>query len=166
MIDLIRGAFRGLFSVLVVILIIGVIIGGIIFMTESPLIGFLGIIIGLILVICLTGAMATFLNMDQNLEQLNYNMKKILSSGSFNATSSGSSYVQNERECKKCGKMIGSGYKSCPHCGYSENIKLPINNSIPIVLSKINETKKCNNCGQNVDADELKCPKCKKEEFS
>ena len=79
--------------------------------------------------------------------------------------SSGLSNLQNENKCKKCGKTIGSGYKSCPHCGYSEISRPDVINKTPVILPKIKETKKCKKCGNNIDSDEFKCPNCKGNEF-
>ena len=70
--------------------------------------GIVGLIIGFVIDILIFGYIATILNIDENLENLDYNLSR-------------RSVLENqpERKCRKCGKSSkGSG--NCPHCGLSD----------------------------------------------
>jgi|TergutMp193P3_1026864.scaffolds.fasta_scaffold10243_5 RNA polymerase subunit RPABC4/transcription elongation factor Spt4 len=169
MIEFVKAAFRFLFVIGIWIdLILCTIGGGVIAnMTYSrsyygssgvhPILGaFLGLLVGFWITINIRGLIATFLNIDENLEQLKYYKK--------NSVSSDSSHRQEEKKCNRCGKMISGGYTSCPHCGASDLSNHSVINNSPIVVPK-DETKRCKSCGKIVNSNVFKCPKCKGEDF-
>jgi len=69
--------------------------------------GFIGLIIGFVIDVLVCGFIATILNIDDNLENLNYNLSVSVSDN------------QPEKKCKKCGKT-SKGCSTCPHCGSSD----------------------------------------------
>jgi hypothetical protein len=129
MIEFARSIFRGFFVFsLWVLLILFTVGGGILGYTLSWRSGgyaFLGVILGLFLWFCFYilggGLLATFLNMDENLEILVRNASKNKDNSSItqgNVSGSGS-IIGNKRQkkCKRCHKEIDEGYSGCPHCG-------------------------------------------------
>ncbi|MDR0475381.1 MAG: hypothetical protein LBH43_17125 [Treponema sp.] len=130
MIEFARSIFRGFFIfTLWVFLILFAIGGGILGHTLSWGSGgytFLGVIIGLFLWFCFYilggGLLATFLNMDENLEILAKNVSKLGNNPSIpqgGNVGSSVSIVGNKRQkkCKRCHKEIDEDYSGCPHCG-------------------------------------------------
>jgi hypothetical protein len=82
--------------------------GGLIFLGVL-----IGLVVGLITNILFGGLISTFLNIDDNLENMRSNLNKLSSRSPI-------SPIKEEKKCKKCGKSFDSGYSSCPHCGSSE----------------------------------------------
>jgi len=78
----------------------------------------------------------------------------------FNSTTYKVETITYSGRCRSCGKEIGSGYTSCPHCGSTD-----LANSIPINKTSDVEQKICRRCGEKVDADIFVCPKCGCEAF-
>jgi len=131
MIEFARGIFRGFFVfTLWIWLFICTIGGGVIGYKLSWGSGgyaFLGVILGLffwlLYYILGGGLLATFLNMDENLEIIANNISK---GGNISQVSQGSisdsgnrSFVGNKRQkkCTNCKREIDEDYSSCPHCG-------------------------------------------------
>jgi membrane protease subunit (stomatin/prohibitin family) len=60
--------------------------------------------------------------------------------------------------CAKCGQMIPSGTKFCPHCGESQTGACPSCNA-----SVATNTKFCANCGTKLGGGPVQCPGCGSE---
>ena len=45
-------------------------------------------------------------------------------------------------KCKECGESISSNAKSCPHCGFKNDVKI------------------CPECGKKVKESDINCPSC------
>jgi len=132
MLELIRSLFRGLYAIILWICLIACIIaGGIIgasmggyYSDGHPIFGgFIGLLIGFILNILGGGLVATFLNIDENLQKIAQNIDKNLSKtpilqsredNSGNRLIIGNKYM---KKCKRCKKDVEEDYTACPHCG-------------------------------------------------
>jgi hypothetical protein len=125
MIEFVKSALRGFFEVILWInLILNTIGGGIIGngMGGHPIIGgIMGLIIGLLINIVGGGFIAIILNMDENFEQLIYNMKNGLLSVNLGniSSSNGRTIIGNkiQKKCKRCKREVDEDYTGCPHCG-------------------------------------------------
>jgi len=129
MIEFARNIFRGFFIfTLWVWLFICAIGGGILGYKLSWGEGsyaFLGVILGLFfwfnIYILGGGLLATFLNMDENLEILAQNVSENEDNSSIprGSVSGSVSMVGNKRQkkCKRCHKEVDEDYSGCPYCG-------------------------------------------------
>jgi hypothetical protein len=141
MLEFIRSVYRGFVLVGFWIILIGFKVGGgilgnVLFSSRNywsgqssgghPIIGgIIGLIVGFIIDILICGFIATILNIDDNLEQIKNEMKRNNSSGASSLNIRDDSPLatvrrQEEKICKRCGKMVDSGYSACPHCGGAE----------------------------------------------
>jgi hypothetical protein len=132
MLDFVKAAFRGFFEVILWInLIVWTILGGIFgnyigglnpYADRHPIIGaIIGLIAGLLLNIIGGGFIATFLNINENLEELKNNLLRRSDSSPLNLSNiSPVGRIQEQKKCKKCGKKVDSEYTSCPHCGAAD----------------------------------------------
>jgi hypothetical protein len=130
MLEFIRSVFRGFYTIIFwLCLIVCTIFGGIIGATMGgyrsygpPIIGgILGLIVGLIIDILGGGLIATFLNIDENIQIIATNMSKSGTSGSISylAASGNRKIVGNkiQKKCTRCKKEVDEDYTICPHCG-------------------------------------------------
>jgi len=129
MISFVRKAFRICFVVCLWLVLAVCTIGGGVLAEQSryfgrngqqygmhPIVGgFLGLLAGVVINIIVGGFIATFLNIDENLEQLNQKTR----SGSSPLNLGNIPPVANKltKKCGKCKKEVGGDYTSCPHCG-------------------------------------------------
>ena len=122
MLEFARNAFRGFYNfILWVCLIVFVIVGGITGSSigdgAGAIIGIiLGIFIGIASIIIGGGLIATFLNIDKNLEVIANNTSQIGILNSPNRVYTGSKYM---KKCKRCQNQIDDDYTACPQCGNS-----------------------------------------------
>jgi len=86
--------------------------------------GFIGLIIGFVIDILVYGLLATFLNIDENIEEQNRLLSEIVKKNSSlsqgNISNSGNrSIVGNklQKKCKRCKKEVDEDYSGCPYCG-------------------------------------------------
>ena len=121
MLNFVKNAFRGGLEIILWINLIAFTIGGGIignalsYRNNHTFLGvIIGIIVGLLINIFGGGFIATIINIDENIEQLKYDMKKSMTS--FNSSS------EKRKKCKSCWQSVTGVCLACPDCGGTDFI--------------------------------------------
>jgi len=140
MLDFVKNAFRGFLEILLWInLFLCAVFGGVIghglsYFGNYTFLGIIiGIIVGLFINIVGGGLIATIINIDDNIEELNSKTKtgSVSSSKTDSVSSSKTDSVSplnlrnvssvtnklENKKCSRCKREVGADYTACPNCG-------------------------------------------------